>query len=301
MEHTEAIFAKASAVIDRTRRLLCGPGGAFAVPDALLDTERFIADEAYGVEAAEMVRQMLNDYCQVRKLGWTDLAILDLDRSLGILQFLDEELQIAYVKATQDPGADRSDPDTLSFLAGLYDSGQTFPLDKGRACELYRLAARGGSSMGQFNLGIMLLNGESVQQNETQAAACFLAAAEQENAQAQAALGVLFLTGRGVCQSDADAALWLKRAAGHGMPDAQLKLGVLLATGRGVKRDLRSALMWTELAGRGGIPEAPANGAAMARQMEQVDVRGALLAVANWHPEPWSPSRRGRYRPMYGI
>jgi TPR repeat protein len=77
-------------------------------------------------------------------------------------------------------------------------------------------------------------------------------AAEQGDRVAQYNLAVMSLKGQGV-QQDAEAAFqWCSAAAEQGLPEAQLQLGDLCGTGAGTPQDRAAALFWYEKASAQG-------------------------------------------------
>jgi hypothetical protein len=67
-----------------------------------------------------------------------------------------------------------------------------------KALRLIPLLANDGDATAQFNLGLMYVTGQGVQQDNAAAALWFRKAAEQGYALAQSNLGTLYLYGRGV-------------------------------------------------------------------------------------------------------
>ena len=73
--------------------------------------------------------------------------------------------------------------------------------------------AQQGDVTAQYNLGLMLANGEGVAQNQREAVQWYRRAAEQGAANAQNNLGVMLAKGEGVPQNDSQAYIWLSLAA----------------------------------------------------------------------------------------
>ncbi|MFZ4527305.1 MAG: tetratricopeptide repeat protein [Undibacterium curvum] len=118
----------------------------------------------------------------------------------------------------------------------LYEE-QDFP----EAAAAFLEAAEEGNADAQFNLGLMYLNAEGVDEDYEQAFAWFSKSAEQNNPRAQTNLARMYAKGKGV-RPDYDAAVtWFNKAAEQNYPDAQYSLGVLYVTGNGVPRDYNKA------------------------------------------------------------
>src|SRR6476619_7636540 len=85
--------------------------------------------------------------------------------------------------------------------------------DYAKALRLIRPLANDGDAAAQFNLGLMYMTGQGVQQDNAAAALWFRKAAEQGYALAQSNLGTLYLYGHGVTQDDNEAVMWFRKAA----------------------------------------------------------------------------------------
>ena len=88
--------------------------------------------------------------------------------------------------------------------------------DYAKALRLIRPLANDGDATAQFDLGLMYMTGQGVQQDDAAAALWFRKAAEQGYALAQSNFGTLYLYGRGVAQDDTEAAMWFRKAADQG-------------------------------------------------------------------------------------
>jgi hypothetical protein len=87
-----------------------------------------------------------------------------------------------------------------------------------------------------------------VPQGDSQAAALYRLAAEQGNATAQFNLALLLDNGEGVDKDYAQAAQWYRKAAEQGVPRAQFNLGAMYANGDGVALNFVEAYFWLDLA-----------------------------------------------------
>ncbi|MFZ6743829.1 tetratricopeptide repeat protein [Undibacterium sp. JH2W] len=105
----------------------------------------------------------------------------------------------------------------------------------------FKAAADKGNADAQFNLGLMFLNGEGVQQDYRQALNWFEQAASKGNVRAQVNIGRMYAKGKGMLSNHGIAASWFKKAADQGYADAQYSLGILYVTGTGVGRDYNKA------------------------------------------------------------
>jgi uncharacterized protein len=128
--------------------------------------------------------------------------------------------------------------------------------DYQKALRLVRPLANDGDAAAQFNLGLMYMTGQGVQQDDAAAALWFRKAAEQGYAFAQSNLGTLYLYGRGVTHDDTEAVTWLRKAADQGDAVAEFLLGSQYANGKGVPQDYSEAMIWFQRAAEQGHPVA---------------------------------------------
>jgi len=128
--------------------------------------------------------------------------------------------------------------------------------DHAKALRLIRPLANDGDATAQFNLGLMYMTGQGVQQDYSAAALWFRKAAEQGYAFAQSNLGTLFRDGRGVAQDDTEAVMWFRKAADQGDAVAEFLLGNQYANGKGVPQDYSEAMIWFQRAAEQGHPVA---------------------------------------------
>ena len=96
--------------------------------------------------------------------------------------------------------------------------------DYTRAVHLLYPAAKAGNKEAQYQLGILIRNGQGTRQNPKIAAQWLLLACKQGLAKAQYALGVMYLDGIGVDENDVKAKHWLVLAAKQGHRQAKAKL-----------------------------------------------------------------------------
>lgn len=82
-------------------------------------------------------------------------------------------------------------------------------------------AAGFGVAEAQYNLGLMLLNGEGTAASPQQAARSYSEAARNGFGPAQLALGYLYLNGTGVTKDPADAWAWFRAAESRGIGGAE--------------------------------------------------------------------------------
>jgi len=108
--------------------------------------------------------------------------------------------------------------ESADFQKGLtaYESG-----DYATALREWKLLAKQGNAVAQFNLGVMYYNGQGVPQDDKTAVKWYRLAAEQGYADAQGNLGQMYRKGEGVPQDYKTAVKWYRLAAEQGDADAQ--------------------------------------------------------------------------------
>ncbi|MFZ6773259.1 tetratricopeptide repeat protein [Undibacterium sp. SXout7W] len=109
------------------------------------------------------------------------------------------------------------------------------------AADAFQAAADKDNADAQFNLGLMYLNGEGIEENYQQAMHWFEQSAAQNNVRAQVNLARMYAKGKGVAPDYNTAVSWFKKAADQGYADAQYSLGVLYVTGNGTSLDFNKA------------------------------------------------------------
>ena len=114
-------------------------------------------------------------------------------------------------------------------------------------------AAIAGDAEGQFNLGLVFLNGDGVAPNDEKAGFWLLQAAEAGHPGAQFNLALLYESGRGGDDNKPKAPGWMRMAAQAGLPEAMTAMGLMVhkgADGAGF-----TASDWFEKAAEAGDPQ----------------------------------------------
>jgi hypothetical protein len=101
------------------------------------------------------------------------------------------------------------------------------------ALRIFRLLAEKGDAEGQYDLGLMYLDGLGVPKNDAEAVNWFRKAANQGYTAAQANLGAMYQSGLGIPTNDVEAVNWFRKAADGGYAAAQYNLGTMYRDGRG--------------------------------------------------------------------
>lgn len=124
------------------------------------------------------------------------------------------------------------------------------------AARYYARAARRGQPIGEYNFGMMLINGEGVRRDEARGRTWLFKAARAGLAQAEYTVGLLYENGQGVAKSQSDAVYWYQLASEQGHSEAQLTLATQYFLGRGVAQDYALAAKWYESAAESGVEPA---------------------------------------------
>jgi TPR repeat protein len=150
--------------------------------------------------------------------------------------------------------AERGDAESQCRVGFLHKVGTG---DLKLAAYWYRMAAEQGHAEAQCKLGLLYRAGTGVEKNDCEAARLYHNSAVQGYDEGQYNWGVMNLQGGGGVQKDpSEAVRWFKRAAEQGHGPAQLNLGICYATGLGVPRDQKAGLIWLRKAALLGLPEA---------------------------------------------
>jgi TPR repeat protein len=174
----------------------------------------------------------------------------DMDSKAELVKFMVETnvLSVASgsnreeVVSTLEVAAQQGNMRAASRLATLYSTGQIVTYDMAQAIKWYRIAADGGDTESQVNLGLLYRKGKGVNRDDTEAYRLFTAA--KGNMVAQFNLGDMTDDGLGTKLDSGQAAEWYQQAARQGYAPAQRRLGWMYTKGRGVDRDRATAIEW---------------------------------------------------------
>jgi TPR repeat protein len=117
--------------------------------------------------------------------------------------------------------------------------------------------------------------------------------AERGDAIAQYNLGLMYLAGQGVNQDYGQAAKWFRKAAEQGYVYAQSILGFMYGTGEGVPTDYVAAYLWLSLAAAAGDDDASAYRDFMEKGMAPEQVTEARRRLNAWKPKKPGDSLSG--------
>ncbi len=127
------------------------------------------------------------------------------------------------------------------------------------ASAIYHDLAEKGDVKAQYNLGLMYIRGDGVEQSYTEAAKWHRKAAEQGYADAQYSLAAMHFNRDIPTEDYVEAANWYLKAAEQGHVKAQLNLGILYFRGDIYEEDMEESVKWYLKAAEQGNAEAQFN------------------------------------------
>lgn len=168
-------------------------------------------------------------------------------------------------------------------LGACYATGTGVPVDLQAARHWLQRGAEGGDTLGQRNLGSLLLP-----HHAADAVDWFRQAAEGGDAESQDQLSRMLLAGDGVPQDAAEARRWAEAAAQQRVTAAAARLGTMCHDAAGGPRDPLEAVRWWRVAAEAGDGDAAARlGAALhlgqGIRENQVEAMAWLLVASGRH------------------
>ena len=131
----------------------------------------------------------------------------------------------------------------LESIAEMYEKGESLPENQAEAARWWSLAAATGDRDAQVALAFKLINAQGVPQDLVRAHHLCTEAAKSTNARAEYCLGYLSQRGLGVNQDAKKARTWYALAAGRGEAQAMKALALMEAAGEGGKIDRVNAFL----------------------------------------------------------
>ena len=245
--------------------------------------------------------------------GMPDPATLDQPEKTSAMEAFTDAILTGALPSKAD-----SSLSALIAEPGADTSGASEAPPPAAGSEALRQAAASGNAAAQFVVASNYLDGKSIEQDFTKAAAWYQKAAGQGLAPAQYRLATLFERGRGVPQDIAAARLWYERAAEggnvkamhnaaviassaqdgqpdysraakwftaaaeHGLKDSQYNLAVLHERGLGVKLNMGEALFWYTLAARQDDADAAKKAAMLEQSLAPSTIDEVKTRIGSW-------------------
>lgn len=121
------------------------------------------------------------------------------------------------------------------------------------AAKYYKIAAKQGNSVAQFNLARLYDRGEkNFPMDKSKAVKWYRLAAEQGIPLAQYYLSIRYYHGKGVEKDWKESAKWMRKAALQNLRDAEFGFGSMLFYGEGVDLNRTGSVMWYYAAAQKG-------------------------------------------------
>lgn len=140
---------------------------------------------------------------------------------------------------------DTGDLWSKSLMAWVYVNKLGIDERRDRATYAARMArAEAGDLRAMSGVGLMLVYGRGVGENEIEAVRWFRKAAEEGDTLGQTRLGWMYALGVGVPKDETVAVQWFRKAAAQGCAIAQNGLAWMYKNGHGVQRDDAEAARW---------------------------------------------------------
>ena len=186
-------------------------------------------------------------FCRVAS-GSSRRAMYQLGRALAANR------QPAEAMAAWRKAADKGSTSAMVELGVLYGNGDGVAKDEAQARKLFERAAEAGNPRGVSNLAVLSGGAPA----DPVRARALLAKAAETNAEAQYQLGILLAEGQGGAKDDAAARTLFDKAAVQGHAAALERMGAFAQSGRGGPADKDQAKVYYEKAAALGNDDAKA-------------------------------------------
>lgn len=254
MMHRAALVLVAILILPATAWAQSAEGDRLASPDSVeIDPDRFgepTGDMAYGA------------FQRGHYLTALELALPRAEAGNAAAQTLVGEIHSRGLGVPRDQGeaarwyelaAEQGIDEAQFQLAMILLESEVVQNDGERALGLLQRAANAGHANAQFNLAQLILSENAGTAEIEQAVAYYEMAAESGVADAQYALALAYYEGLGGKPHDINAAHeWMERAARQNFDSAQVQLGTWLVEGHGGVRDHEAGFSWMLRAARMG-------------------------------------------------
>ncbi|HTQ15029.1 MAG TPA: TetR family transcriptional regulator [Rhizomicrobium sp.] len=162
--------------------------------------------------------------------------------------------------------------------------------DDARAAQLLQQSAAQGNAMAQYWLGTLYDRGRGVARDPAAAWRWYQSAAKKGNVKAMYNLADADARGNGTKADTQQAAHWFWMAAMQGYVDAQYNLAVLYERGQGVPQSLINAYKWYAIAAAAGDKDSKASIDALKTQLRPNEVTSGERAAAAYKPNAPDPA-----------
>lgn len=163
--------------------------------------------------------------------------------------------------------------------------GNSVPVNAEEGLRWLRRAAKSGIIPAHLWIGSLYEKGQGVEKDLALARTHYLAAAEKGNAKAMHNLAVLYAEGIDGRRDYKMASRWFQRAAERGIADSQYNLAVLLMRGIGIDQNHQEAYKWFALAALQGDREAARHRDDVGSKLDPGLLANARTAVQQFTPK----------------
>ena len=160
-------------------------------------------------------------------------------------------------------------------VGAMYEKGDQLPVNYAEAAKWYRRAAERGSvaPMAKVRLAALLLDGQGVQQDRSEALNLCRSAAQDGYAQGQFCVGYIYQQGLGLAKDPKEASKWYQQAANRVHAQSALRLADMNINGEGVDIDRAEAYCLFVAAYRGGATSAKAQTQLLLKDMSKGELK----------------------------
>ncbi|PCI39791.1 MAG: hypothetical protein COB53_02660 [Elusimicrobia bacterium] len=177
--------------------------------------------------------------------GWFEKAVAQGDGQaafyLGRIVMGEDSARAALLYAQADEAGIAA---AANALGVLHMEGRSVEKSIEKAVALYRKAVEADTVEALFNLGLCFYQGQGVDQSYDEAFVLFKRAAKAGHGGAMHNLGAMFLSGQGIEKDETIAHGWFLKAADKNEPAAQYEAAQGLRLGRSIPQDLERAIFF---------------------------------------------------------
>lgn len=198
---------------------------------------------------------------------------------------LNQHGQLGQARALNEAAAEHGNAIAQYNLAVMLSQGEGGAPDKYRAFTWFEKAARAGVPLAMHNTAVFLDEGKYVPTDKELAAQWYRRAAELGVPRSQTNLALMLFNGEGIPKNEAEAFRLFIAAAETGEPSAQQSVAAILSRSARLD-DQAAALMWLYVRGREGDSEAMQWAARLSEQLSAAQVAWVKEQATQWRALP---------------
>ncbi len=182
--------------------------------------------------------------------------------------------------------AAKGDPAAQFIVASRYLDGQSVQQDFTEAAHWYQKAASQGLAPAQYRIATLFERGKGVPLDMATARVWYERAAERGNVRAMHNVAVIFASVQSGSPNYDKAAQWFISAAEHGLKDSQYNLAVLYERGMGVRKSMGDALFWYSMAAAQDDADAGKRASVLERTLAPATINEVKQRISKWTAKP---------------